>query len=140
MYLQKIWSLYNSLGVCTFVAAPVYTLTFEKLIEALEAATGWKTSLWELMKVAERADTMARCFNVREGFTRDDDTLPDRIFGPLEGGALEGVGVDRDVFQEMLSCYYGMVGWDPETGVPTKARLAELELDWIELPGVEVKA
>jgi len=140
VYLQKIWSLYNSLGVCTFVAAPVYTLTFEKLIEALEAATGWKTSLWELMKVAERADTMARCFNVREGFTRDDDTLPDRIFGPLEGGALEGVGVDRDVFQEMLSCYYGMVGWDPETGVPTKARLAELELDWIELPGVEVKA
>ncbi|MBA4423128.1 MAG: aldehyde ferredoxin oxidoreductase, partial [Syntrophus sp. (in: bacteria)] len=85
-YLQFIWSLYESLGVCNFVAGPVWALTLPKLVEVVQAITGWETSLWELMKVGERTVTMARVFNLREGFGRKDDTLPDRLFEPLESG------------------------------------------------------
>ncbi|MBE0557494.1 MAG: aldehyde ferredoxin oxidoreductase C-terminal domain-containing protein, partial [Proteobacteria bacterium] len=67
-YLHFIWSLYESLGVCNFVAGPVWALTLPKLVELLQAVTGWETSLWELMKVGERTVTMARVFNLREGF------------------------------------------------------------------------
>lgn len=133
LYLQKIWSLYNSIGLCNFVAAPAFTFTFDKIVEAVEAATGWTTSLFELIKVAERSETMARCFNVREGFTPEDDTLPERLFKPLEGGALEGKGTDKENLHELIRIYYAMAGWDLKTGIPTRARLAELELDWIEL-------
>ncbi|MGI6038491.1 MAG: aldehyde ferredoxin oxidoreductase family protein [Limnochordia bacterium] len=128
-YLQQIWSLYNSICLCDFVATPTYPLSFEKIIELLNAATGWNTSLYELLKIGERANTLSRVYNVREGFTRADDTLPERLFEPLASGALEGVAIDREEFDKALSTYYAMAGWDEE-GVPTKAKLEELDIGW----------
>jgi aldehyde:ferredoxin oxidoreductase len=118
-YLHFVWSLYESLGVCNFVAGPVWALTLPKLVEVVQAVTGWETSLWELMKVGERSVTMARVFNLREGFGRKDDTLPDRLFEPLESGALQGLGIDRREFDDLLTLYYEAMGWDPGDGVPT---------------------
>ena len=131
-YLHFIWSLYESLGVCNFVAGPVLALTLPKLVEVVQAVTGWETSLWELMKVGERTVNMARVFNLREGFGRKDDTLPDRLFEPLESGALQGIGIDRREFEELLTLYYEAMGWDPKDGVPTRGRLAELNLFWLD--------
>jgi aldehyde:ferredoxin oxidoreductase len=131
-YLHFIWSLYESLGVCNFVAGPIWALTLPKLVEVVQAVTGWETSLWELMKVGERTITMARVFNLREGFGRKDDTLPDRLFEPMEGGALEGKGLDRREFEDLLTLYYEAMGWDPRDGVPTRGKLAELNLFWLD--------
>ncbi|OHE21569.1 MAG: aldehyde ferredoxin oxidoreductase [Syntrophobacterales bacterium RBG_19FT_COMBO_59_10] len=131
-YLHFIWSLYESLGVCNFVAGPVWALTLTKLVEVVQAVTGWETSLWELMKVGERTVTMARVFNLREGFGRRDDTLPDRLFEPLESGALQGKGLDRLEFEDLLTLYYEAMGWDPADGVPTRGKLAELNLFWLD--------
>jgi aldehyde:ferredoxin oxidoreductase len=102
------------------------------LVEVVNAVTGWETSLWELLKVGERTVTMARAFNVREGFGRKDDTLPDRLFEPLESGPLQGKGLDRKEFQEALTMFYEAMGWDSKEGVPTKGKLAELNLFWLE--------
>lgn len=132
LYLHFIWSLYESLGVCNFVAGPVWALTLPKLVEVVQAVTGWETSIWELMKVGERTVNMARIFNLREGFGRRDDNLPDRLFEPLEGGALQGKGLDRQEFEELLTLYYEAMGWSPEDGVPTRGKLAELNLFWLD--------
>jgi aldehyde:ferredoxin oxidoreductase len=131
-YLHFVWSLYESLGVCNFVAGPVWALTLPRLVEVVQAVTGWETSLWELMKVGERAVNMARVFNLREGFGRRDDTLPERLFDPLEGGALAGQGIDRRGFEDLLTLYYEAMGWDPREGVPTRGKLAELNLYWLD--------
>ena len=131
-YLQFVWSLYNSLGVCNFVAGPVWALPLNKLVDVVSAITGWETSLWELLKAGERTVTMARVFNLREGFGRKDDTLPDRLFEPLESGPLQGKGIDRKEFQEALTMYYEAMGWDPKDGVPTRGKLAELNLYWLD--------
>ena len=131
-YLQFVWSLYNSLGVCNFVAGPVWALPLNKLVDVVSAITGWETSLWELLKAGERTVTMARVFNLREGFGRKDDTLPDRLFEPLESGPLQGKGIDRKEFQEALTMYYEAMGWDPKDGVPTAGKLAELNLYWLD--------
>jgi aldehyde:ferredoxin oxidoreductase len=131
-YLQFVWSLYNSLGVCNFVAGPVWALPLNKLVDVVSAVTGWETSLWELLKAGERMVTMARVFNLREGFGRKDDTLPDRLFEPLESGPLQGKGIDRQEFQEALTQYYEAMGWDPKDGVPTRGKLAELNLYWLD--------
>jgi aldehyde:ferredoxin oxidoreductase len=98
----------------------------------VSAVTGWDTSLWELLKVGERTVTMARVFNLREGFGRKDDTLPDRLFAPLENGPLQGKGIDRKEFEEALTMYYEAMGWDPMEGVPTRGKLAELNLFWLD--------
>ncbi|MBI2940271.1 MAG: aldehyde ferredoxin oxidoreductase family protein [Chloroflexi bacterium] len=128
-YCQRVWSLYNQIGMCDFVGVPLNPLRVEKLNEYVNAVTGWHTSLWELLKVGERADTMARLFNLREGLTAADDRLPDRMFEPLENGPLEGQALDRDEVQRAITLYYQMMGWD-EQGRPTPAKLAELDLEW----------
>lgn len=131
-YLQRINSLYNSIGMCNYTAGPVFTLPLESLVEITTAVTGWRTSIFDLLKVGERANTMARCFNVREGFKASDDTLPDRIFEPLKNGPHKGVSINRKTFRKIIDDYYILQGWDKK-GIPTSAKLAELDLEWIKI-------
>jgi aldehyde:ferredoxin oxidoreductase len=67
---------------------------------------------------------------VREGFTRRDDTLPERLFQPVENGALAGVAVSREKFELAMTALYELRGWDPVTTAPTRARLAGLGIAW----------
>ena len=128
-YAQTVWSLYNSVGMCDFVGMPIGALKLHALVDYVNAATGWDTSLWELMKVGERANTMSRLYNLREGFSAADDKLPRRMFEPLQNGKLEGVAINEGDFGDALELYYQMAGWGND-GVPTKAKLAELDLLW----------
>jgi len=131
VYLQQYWNLLNSLGVCMFTAKPFGPQTLNGIVEYVKAVTGWETSLFDLLKVGQRHANMARIFNLREGFTVRDDTLPDRFFRPMEGGTLKGKSIDREEFSKGLETYYEMMGWNPETGVPKKTKLSELDLDWL---------
>ncbi len=131
IYLQQYWNLLNSLGVCMFTAKPFGPQTLNGLVDYVRAVTGWETSLFDLLRVGQRHANMARIFNLREGFTARDDTLPDRFFQPMEGGTLKGKSIDREEFSKGLQTYYEMMGWDPETGVPKKTKLSELDLDWL---------
>ena len=128
-YTQTVWSLYNCVGMCDFVGTPIGSMTLDRLRDYVSAATGWDMSLWELLKVGERANIMSRLFNLREGFTIKDDNLPDRMFEPLQSGALKGKSIDRDEFAKARRIYFLMAGWD-EQGVPTPGKLAELGLSW----------
>lgn len=127
VYLQMLYSFYNSSGICDFGPVPRGSMPLEDVIELMKAVTGWDTSLWEIMKAGERAINMSRLFNLRVGFTHEDDTLPERLFQPLENGKLKGVSISKEEFNEALSLYYDMMGWD-EKGVPRKGKLLELNL------------
>jgi len=96
------------------------------MIDYINGVTGWNMSVFEMMKVGERNNTLARMFNVREGFTPEDDILPQRLHEGIGNGALEGERVDHDEFFAARRTYYEMAGWDPQTGTPTAAKLAEL--------------
>ena len=128
--LQRVWSLYNSIGICNFVAAPTYALTFPKLVEVISAITGWETSLWELLRAGERANVMARMFNIREGITGEADTIPAIFFDPLPSGTAKGKRIDRTEFRKALELYYDTMGWDRD-GKPTRGKLVDLALDWL---------
>jgi aldehyde:ferredoxin oxidoreductase len=129
-YFQSFWSLFECIDTCVFTWAPVRTWKVHQMVEMVRAVTGWDTSLWELMKVGERATTMTRCFNLKAGLTAEDDSLPDRVFDPLPEGPLEGSRLKRDEMDDAVHLYYGMMGWDEETGIPTRARLYELDIPW----------
>ncbi len=126
---QKVWSAYNAVGMCDFVGAPLNVLEFQPMIDYINGVTGWNMSLYELMKVGERNNTLARLFNVREGFTPEDDVLPQRLHEGLGNGVLQGHRVDQDEFFTARRTYYEMAGWDPHTGKPTPAKLAELGIE-----------
>lgn len=131
VYLQYIWALHNVLDWCIFTTVPEFrAMSLDELVQIVQAITGWRTSLFELLKAGERGLTMARAFNCREGFTAADDRLPERFFEPMRDGTLRGHAIDRDQFNAALRLYYGMMGWD-EQGVPSRAKLEELAVGWI---------
>ncbi|MFC2012693.1 aldehyde ferredoxin oxidoreductase family protein [Chloroflexota bacterium] len=97
----------------------------------IRAVTGWNSTVWELMKVAERCINMGRVFNYREGMTKADDCLPCRFAEPLPSGPMEGETLGGEKLQQAIDSYYAMVGWDKETGSPTLAKVQELGIEWI---------
>lgn len=129
-YIQTLWSLFNCLEVCLFTPAPVRVFKISQYSQMVSAVTGWETTMWELMKVGERATTLTRVFNVKHGITSDDDRLPERLFSPLEFGALKGAKIPKEEFLAALPMYYQMMGWDKDTGIPTDAKLEELDIGW----------
>ncbi|MBD3182564.1 aldehyde ferredoxin oxidoreductase [Candidatus Poribacteria bacterium] len=130
-YAKQLFDFYNCIGMCDFVGVPIGPLAINQVVKHIEAVTGWNTSLWELLKAGERSNVMMRIFNFREGLTKEDDKLPDRLHQELESGALEGERIEEDKFEEMKKTYYRMAGWDDD-GYPTEAKLEELGLEWIE--------
>ena len=115
--------------MCDFVGVPIGSLVLDKLVEYVNAATGWDTSLYELLKVGERANTMMRLFNLREGFTEKEDALPERFTSSPPDSPLKGIGVDPEKLAGARKVYYQMLGWD-ESGVPTYGKLVELNIEW----------
>ena len=79
-----------------------------------------------MWKVAERIYNIERAFNIREGFGRKDDSLPQRILTEeLQKGAANGQRVRKqDAFMHQ---YYDLRGWD-RNGIPTQKKLQELGL------------
>jgi aldehyde:ferredoxin oxidoreductase len=126
---QKVWSFYNAIGMCDFVGAPLNAMELEPLLTYVNSVTGWNMSLYEALKVGERNNTLARVFNDREGFTPADDVLPGRLHEGIGNGVLKGERIDPDTFLAARRTYYEMAGWDPETGRPTRTKLAELGED-----------
>ncbi|MDF2628550.1 MAG: aldehyde:ferredoxin oxidoreductase [Symbiobacteriaceae bacterium] len=125
MYTINWRHVQNSAIYCMFLP-----WNMDQVTDLIRAATGWRTSLYELMKVGERVNTLSRLFNLREGLTHETDKLARRFLTPFENGPLKGRAVPEESINEALKTYYSMMGWDRETGVPSEGKLLELGLGW----------
>jgi len=131
--LATLWSAADALDLCIFAIAPTRVLTLQDMAVLLSAVTGWNTSGYEIMRFGERRLHLMRAYNLREGLTAADDTLPDRFFDePLEmpGMRWHGKFLDRQKFQAAVETYYRMMGWDNH-GRPAYETLLDHHLDWI---------
>ena len=117
---------YNLTGICFF-----HFYSPQQVAALISAATGWNTSVMELWLAGERAYDMARAFNAREGLGVADDMLPDRLFEKLPDGPKAGKVYSREQFQSTLTAFYGMMGWDADTGAPSRAKLEDLGVGWV---------
>ncbi len=114
--IQDEMTALDSLVLCRFAWPALSGMEFANM---LSAATGVHYSADEFRKCGERIWNLEKLFNIRAGFTRKDDTLPDRFF--------ENGGIKRAEFQKALDEYYQLRGWDCK-GVPTEEKLGELDL------------
>jgi aldehyde:ferredoxin oxidoreductase len=130
VYSQYYYSLLDTLCLCMFCWGPGNLFNYRELEDLLRYTTGWDCSLWELMKVGERRVNMMRQLNARRGFGRRGDCLPARLSEPLPDGPAKGKRVDPQAFAGMLQQYYELMGWEAQTGNPTRGKLLELGLDW----------
>ena len=119
---QNTAAAIDSLVICKFTHMGVAEEYFAR---TLSAVTGVPYATGDLIRAGERVWNLERLYNVREGFTRADDTLPPRLLneavadGPSQGWVSK--------LEPMLNEYYRARGWD-ERGVPGPKKLAELEL------------
>jgi aldehyde:ferredoxin oxidoreductase len=104
-------------------------MTYELLGQLLATATGFAEfqELDYLKLVGERIICLERSYNVREGFSRKDDQLPERMrqeplmdAGPATGSVVRNL--DR-----LLDEYYDALGYD-RNGVPSAETLERLGL------------
>jgi aldehyde:ferredoxin oxidoreductase len=121
-------AVWDSACLCAF---PGYGMSLKELWQLVKAATGFDyPKVADLERVGERISTLARLFNVREGFSRAADTLPARnLTQPMTVGSAGGQVVN---LEPMLDEYYRIMGWDAK-GVPTPKRLKELGI--LDAPG-----
>jgi aldehyde:ferredoxin oxidoreductase len=96
---------------------------------------GRETTADELMTAGARVWNLGRLLNLREGLSRADDRLPERILDtPHPDGAAAGKIIGGRRFEEALDEYYALRGWDAN-GVPTAATLRRLSLDGLSGEG-----
>ena len=94
-------------GLLTMCRFSSFALSAKEYSDILSAVTGLGHTSEDLL---------------RAGFSRADDTLPDRFFGKNS--------IDRSKFEDALSEYYRFRGWNSD-GVPADWKLKELGLDAI---------
>ena len=126
--LQDGLILADILSICKFFVYVGFNI--ENYVDMLSALTGWEIDGWELLKVGERVTNLQRLFNMREGFGRNDDLIPERV------RKIPSFGIYKDEqrcaikdYEGMLNEYYEARGWDLITGKPSKDKLRELGLE-----------
>jgi len=114
-----------SMCFCDFWGTVDTTVMAEFLTEGF----GRQVSAEDLDKAGERIWNLIRMFNLKAGFTADDDVLPEKITKQaLKNGPHEGRVLSQESFDEMKTLYYRLRGWDTE-GRPEPLKLRELKLE-----------
>jgi len=112
---ENRFTIFDCMLLCRF-ARNVYD--WEDLNQIYKLITGNEISMDRLKEIANRIITLARMFNVREGISRKDDTLPSIFFSKafLKGSSAKQV-INKADFEKMLDEYYAKRGWDLN-GIP----------------------
>ncbi|MDW8059281.1 MAG: aldehyde ferredoxin oxidoreductase family protein [Thermomicrobium sp.] len=114
----------DALPLCKFLRH-CFDDFFAEAAELLRLVTGLAESAEELRTAGERIVTLKKLFNLRQGWTRADDTLPERLLGPD--------GIDPAELEALVAAYYRIRGWTPDGLVPI-TRLHELGIDPLLVP------
>jgi aldehyde:ferredoxin oxidoreductase len=119
---QDLTAAIDASGMCLFSS---FALSADDYAALVSAATGMKYDSAGLLTCGERIWNLQKMYNIRRGFGKKDDTLPDRFLkDPLQEGAPKGQVWQREA---LLDEYYTLRGWDSE-GRPTTAKVKELGL------------
>lgn len=133
VFSENICAVADSLGLCKFPLVESFAVPITILVEGYNALVGSNLTSIDILRAGERIVNLERMFNVREGFSRKDDLLPERFLaerlpsGPSKGSVVE--------LNHMLEEYYELRGWDPSSGIPRKEKLKELDLDRLKESG-----
>jgi aldehyde:ferredoxin oxidoreductase len=119
-------ALMDSLILCKFLRG-VFTDLFAESAELLRPVTGWDVDAAELRQLARRIVTLKKLYNLREGWTPAEDTLPRRFLAEGLAAGDRAATLPAERLHAMIAAYYRERGWDDRGQVPA-TRVAELGL------------
>ena len=118
----------DSLIWCKFLRKAFHDF-YEESAQVYTLVTGWEMTAGQLRRCGERISNLKKLFNIREGWSRADDTLPPRsLEESLPTGVASGVGLTREELDFMIASYYHARGWT-EDGLIPKGKLEALGLE-----------
>jgi len=121
------YCIYDSMILCKFSRG--IWKGYDEIASVYTAVTGIPMTGEELRMAGERMSNLARLYNMREGLTRKDDSLPPRVMNlPIPDGVARGSLVTQEELDLLLDDYYEARGWTSD-GVPKKKKLKELGLE-----------
>ena len=127
--LQELFTVLDCMILCKFGARNAFANSWDNMVMLTNAATGHGYTVEGLKQVGERVWNIERLFNLREGFSKEDDTLPERLFTtPIHDGPSKGAVVSREDFVDELEAYYALWGWSKD-GVPSAEVLERLDVN-----------
>jgi aldehyde:ferredoxin oxidoreductase len=131
---EEYAAVYDTLPMCKFIRR-CFTGKADRagawpaIAQLINATTGWNFEYHDIDLIGERAHTIKKAFNIREGWTRKDDTLPWRwMHEPMKEGASAGHVVSEEELEYMKDLYYQAKGWTKEGLIP-KEKLIALGMD-----------
>ena len=128
-WFEDLKAIHDSLIVCRWGTGFHFAVHPELLVDMLNSATGLDFDVKGLLRNGERINHVEKAFNIREGLSRKDDTMPERFLKePIPEGPSKGQVLHLD---QLLDQYYEARGWDVRTGLVPKTKLKELGLDEI---------
>ena len=114
----------DSLVVCKFTTQ----VPLAKIAELVNAATGWGFGVEECLSVGRRIVNLLRVHNLRCGITPAVERPSTRYSSTPVDGPAAGKSVVPE-WDAMLRNYYGLMGWDQETGKPLPETLRRYGLE-----------
>lgn len=113
-------AIIDSLILCKFLRG-VFADKFGEMAQMLGYVTGWDVDAGELQRTAERIVTEKKRYNISQGWTPSEDTLPERFLSTsLAGGNSAGASLDRNRLRELIRAYNLGRGWDADGYVMDK--------------------
>lgn len=110
----------DSAILCKFLRG-VFDDYYGEVAGLLAAVTGWPIDAEELRETARRVVNARKLVNLREGWTRAEDTLPPRCLS--DAAASPGSPtLSRGRLDAMISAYYRGRGWDEAGRIPEGLR------------------
>jgi aldehyde:ferredoxin oxidoreductase len=122
---EDTYCIFDSMILCKFTRR---VWDFDRIAKVYALTTGITMTGDEIFQAGERMSNLARIYNIREGLTRKDDTLPPRVMTePIPSGIAKGSFVSQEELDILLDGYYEARGWT-KAGVPKKATIKKLGL------------
>lgn len=132
---QRLKAAFDALGVCYLLSQwyGLDALGVEDLAPLFESATGTSISAEELTRHGQRIHNVEKAFNtLHTDFGRKYDYPPIRFMKEtIESGPFAGEVIHEEEWNRLLSGYYAIQDWDPDTGLQSESKLRELGLDSI---------
>jgi len=127
---EEYAAVYDTLPLCKFIRR-CFTGKADRagawpsIAQLVNATTGWNLGYDDIDLMGERAHTIKKAFNIREGWTRADDHLPYRWMNEaLKEGASAGYMVTSEELEYMKDLYYEAKGWTKEGLIPKEKLIA----------------
>jgi aldehyde:ferredoxin oxidoreductase len=132
-YYERLKGIVDSVGLCYFTSkwVDVDFLGPEDYAELLNAASGKSYSGESLMFIGRKIHNIEKAFNtLHANFSKEDDFPPKRFMvEPIKSGPYRGSLLKHEDWQTMLEEYYGLHGWDKQTGLQPESMLKDLGLE-----------